>query len=495
MWRFRVRRTPDAPFVLDVPGHAHTYRELADASASLVGAMAEQGLRPGDRVGAYFSNEPAWVVASVAAWSFGCSIAACGRLLSRREAAALFERVGATLVVTTDPEHPRETTGPPVMLVDRSGALRDGDHSGAPHPRPGSLSADAEAVVVFSSGTTGAPKAVAHTHAHLHESVRQIDAAYGGRGFRASVAPAEVAPGAVFTPFGHLGCYFSVGFRLLIGRPVVLVPKFSVDDVETLVGRYRYDALQLAPAMIHMLAHAERDVPLGSMRYVTSGTAPLAASTRSLFEARYGVPVLQAYGLTEVGTVSQERYEDVMAGRRPPGSVGRLARGVAVRIVGRTGLDLEEGETGEILVRTPTMGRDALADEPLDASGWFRTGDEGMLADGLLHVTGRVKDLVIVGGLNVQPAEVEEQLRLSALVEDAVVVGVQDERLGEVPVAGIVWAAGRREHELWRELRETIAHYKVPRRLVPIDAVPLTARGKIDRVAARELVARIEAED
>jgi acyl-CoA synthetase (AMP-forming)/AMP-acid ligase II len=239
--------------------------------------------------------------------------------------------------------------------------------------------------------------------------------------------------------------------------------------------------------MIHMLATAEEPVDLRGVKYVTSGTAPLSVVTRERFEARYGVPVMQAYGMTEVGAVSQERYDDVIAGRRGPGSVGRIAAGVDVQIR-HLDDDRPAGE-GEILVRTAETSKEFIggATVPVDADGWFSTGDVGRIDDGILYITGRVQEKIIVGGFNVYPAEVEDVARRSSAVRDAVVLGLPDERLGEVPVAGIVWAQAADEDALIDELRANLAHYKVPRAFFALDAVPLTARDKVDRRRAAEL--------
>ena len=223
------------------------------------------------------------------------------------------------------------------------------------------------------------------------------------------------------------------------------------------------DSLQLSPTMIHMLATAEEPLDLRGVKYVTSGTAPLSIVTRERFEACYGVPVMQAYGMTEVGAVSQERYDDVVAGRRGPGSVGRIAAGVDVQIR-HLDDDRPAGE-GEILVRTAEASKEFIggAPVPVDADGWFSTGDVGRIDDGILYITGRVQEKIIVGGFNVYPAEVEDVARRSPAVRDAVVLGLPDERLGEVPVAGIVWAQAPDEDALIEELRAKLAHYKVPR--------------------------------
>ena len=209
--------------------------------------------------------------------------------------------------------------------------------------------------------------------------------------------------------------------------------------------------------------------------------------TRERFEARYGVPVMQAYGMTEVGAVSQERYDDVVAGRRGPGSVGRIAAGVDVQIR-HLDDDRPAGE-GEILVRTAEASKEFIggAPVPVDADGWFSTGDVGRIDDGILYITGRVQEKIIVGGFNVYPAEVEDVARRSPAVRDAVVLGLPDERLGEVPVAGIVWAQAPDEDALIAELRAKLAHYKVPRAFFSLDAVPLTTRDKVDRRRAAEL--------
>jgi acyl-CoA synthetase (AMP-forming)/AMP-acid ligase II len=465
-----------------------SYGEVLDRAGRLAGALSDAGVGRGDRVGCYLANSPSWVVASLGVWLAGAGVAAAGTLLPGREAAALFELAEAKVVVALDgaPELPG---GFAVLRVDAGGRLLD--DADAPTvigdelhlPDPGAL-----AVAIFTSGTTGRPKGVTHTHADLVAAARRVAAGYAKTSdYRPEPAPPHLPPGVLFNPFGHMAGYSRVAFRMWIGRPTVLVPKFTVSAAKAVFARFPMDSLQLTPTMIHMLATADEEVDLGGVKYVTSGTAPLTVDTRERFEARYGVPVMQAYGMTELGAVAQERYDDVVAGRRGPGSVGRLAAGVELRIR-HLDDDRPDGE-GEILVRTDEASAAFIggAPVPVDDDGWFATGDVGRLDDGILSITGRVQEKIIVGGFNVYPAEVEDAIRRSALVADAVVVGLPDDRLGEKPVAGIVWAGAPDEPALLEELRAALAAYKVPRATFALDAVPLTAREKVDRARASEL--------
>jgi acyl-CoA synthetase (AMP-forming)/AMP-acid ligase II len=495
----RARRDPSSPFLLTIDEdepydvRALSYAQVAARASTLACALAEAGVAPGERVGCYLPNSPSWVVASLGVWSAGGVVAAVGTLVPGVEAARLFTMAGVTTVVAV-PGAPDVPGVPRFVRVDAEGRLEgagdagdagdaDWDADAVTLPAPDDL-----ALAIFTSGTTGAAKGVTHTHGDIVAAARRVAAAYArSSDYRPDPAPAHRTPGVVFNPFGHLAGYSRLAFRMWIGRPTVIVPKFSVGAVRALLTRFEMDALQLTPTMIHMLATTDETLDLAGVKYVTSGTAPLSVATRETFEARYGVPVMQAYGSSEVGAVAQERYDDVVAGRRGPGSVGRLASGVEVRIR-HLDDDRPAGE-GEILVRTDEVSREFIGGErvPIDDEGWFATGDVGRLDDGILYITGRVQEKIIVGGFNVYPAEVEDAARRSTLVRDAVVVGLPEDRLGEIPVAGIVWAGERDEAALLDELRAALAHYKVPRALFPLDAVPLTPREKVDRHRAAEL--------
>jgi acyl-CoA synthetase (AMP-forming)/AMP-acid ligase II len=492
----RVRRDPSAPYLLTIDEHepydidTRSYGDVTATASALAAALADAGIAPGERVGCYLSNAPCWVVASLGTWWAGAAIAAVGTLLPGPEAARLFELAEVETVVAVDgaPDLP----GPfRVITVDPDGRIVGGaaargtgelpDPSSLPNPRQ--LGA-----VFFTSGTTGSPKGITYTHGDFVTAAKRVAGGYARNvGYRPDPAPRHLAPGVVFNPFGHAAGFNRLAFRMWIGRACVLVPKFSVPSVRALLARFDMDSLQLTPTMIHMLATTDEPLDLSGVEYVTSGTAPLSIATRERFESRFGVPVMQAYGMTEIGAVAQERFDDVKAGRRGPGSVGRLATGVEIRIR-HLDDDRPAGE-GEILVRSGELPTEFVGGDkvPVDDEGWFATGDVGRYEDGILYITGRAQEKIIVGGFNVYPAEVEDVARRSSRVADVVVVGVPDDRLGERPVAGVVWAGEPDEAALLDELRAGLAHYKVPRELFALDAVPLTPREKIDRRRATQL--------
>jgi long-chain acyl-CoA synthetase len=324
----------------------------------------------------------------------------------------------------------------------------------------------------------------------------------------------------VANPFSHTGGLVRLLLALHVGRRLVVLRKFDPLKALAAVHRHGIDNLTINPTMIRMLLDA---VPpgdgLGAVRYVSSGTAPLPPSLREEFEARFGIPVLQVYGQTETfGAVAMESPRDVLAGRRQPDSVGRPLPDVEVRIA-----------EGEILVRSKSATRgyatasgasspslegrcetDRPVDQdanararaceaspvtsPVDGDGWLHTGDLGHLdADGYLYVTGRLKNVIICGGFNIVPEELEARLEDDPDVREAAVVALADHKLGEIPVALVV---GRGDAaEIMERTKEQLVAYKRPRRLFVVDALPRLASGKVDKPAATRLAEKLVADD
>lgn len=505
MFQHRLAVEPNAAFLMASDGRVWTFHDIDAMAGLLTERLRAHGVTAGDVVGLYQWNDPSWFVSALATWRLRAVMAGCGSVSPPAEAVRRFSLVSPKVVISSEPA---DLAGLPVIKVGMAGEIEAAASSVADvedlaprSDRP--PSPDDPAAVFFTSGTTGDAKAVLKLHGELAEGPRQTAAVYSrSPSFRPRMAASTKPPALSFNPFGQAACYGRLIFRLYVGRPLILIRKFDVAVVQQLASRYPFDTLQLTPAMVHSLAFTELHLNLGSLQYVNTGTAPLAPATRDAFEHRYGVPVLQAYGSTEGGVTARESLEDAVAGRRGPGSVGRISPDSIWRIVNPAGADAAAGEEGEILGKPGTISMPEAGITPLslDADGWYHTGDLGRIDEhGILYITGRVKDMLIVGGFNVQPAEVEDALRKSPLVRDALVVGLPDERLGDIPVAALVWEPDEVRHlaepealtQVIAATRGQLAAYKVPRRWLTVGHIPLTPNMKPDRIGVGRLAAEM----
>jgi long-chain acyl-CoA synthetase len=347
-------------------------------------------------------------------------------------------------------------------------------------------------LVLLTSGTTGAPKGVVLTHDNAWANVRATVSAFRSDTMPSRLAGEDKPPNLIANPLSHTAGVVRLIFALYVGRRVVLLRKFDGRTTKRLLDRHGIDALTLNPTMLRILLDAlEPGEDLGAVRYVGSGTAPLPPALREEFEARFHVPVLQAYGQTEAfGGIAVESVKDVLAGHRRPGSVGRALPGVELRIVTADGHDAAPGEQGEIRARSRSATVGYLGAEPgatpVDADGWLRTGDLGHLdSDGYLYITGRLRNTIICGGFNVMPEEVEAALEEDPRVREAVVVPLPDDRLGEIPVA--VVEADAAPGDVLAAVAARLAPYKRPRHVFVVPELPRVPNGKVDRPAAQAL--------
>jgi Acyl-CoA synthetases (AMP-forming)/AMP-acid ligases II len=339
-------------------------------------------------------------------------------------------------------------------------------------------------VLLTTSGTTGDPKGVLlyeHQIAWVADQVR--------RNHQLTCTDRGLTP----LPFFHVNApVVSLFSSLLAGSAVVIAPRFSRRQFWSWIERYQITWASLVPTIVSILLNSESPVVVpSSLRFVRTGSAALPAADLQAFEARFGVPVIETYGLTEAA--SQIVANPLPPEAHKPGSAGRPV-GVALRICRpRQGYadqalhDVATGEDGEICVSGPSVihAYQDNAGATAFQQGWFRTGDLGHLdADGYLFITGRSREVIIRGGENIAPREVEEVLLSHRVVREAAVVGRPDPVYGEQVVAYIVvredWQPALRE-ELQRYAEQRLSRYKVPVDFIVVDALPRNATGKIER--------------
>jgi fatty-acyl-CoA synthase len=337
-------------------------------------------------------------------------------------------------------------------------------------PAPDHSGPDAPALLVYTSGTTGKPKGAVHTQANVLANMAAASQAQ-------EMTRADVV--ATVLPMFHVGglCIQTLP-ALYAGASVIVHERFEPGAALACFAQDRPSLTLLVPAVMKaLLEHPDwAATDLSSLRAVWAGSSTLPRALVDAFHAR-GLPVCNVYGATETGPFS------IALGARQAmshaGSCGWPAQGVEVRLAA-TG----DG-VGELLLRAPGIVRHYWPDRPaLDALGWFHSGDLGLRApDGSYSIVGRIKDMIISGGENVYPAEIENLLAGHPGIAECAVVGLPDAKWGEVAVAACVPAAGSAEDsaEVMRFLAERIARYKLPRRIVWLDALPKTALGKVQK--------------
>jgi acyl-CoA synthetase (AMP-forming)/AMP-acid ligase II len=498
-----------------------TYGELADAVDVAARGLAASGVVHGDRVCVWGPNTAHWIVAALAVQSAGAALVpvntrytgdealtiarqsrarallAADRFLDRdyvaslRAAGAGGDPTGALpglpdlgLVVHLPVDGGAETAG--VIAWDEL-LVRGGD---AAHP-PASPTAEDVADVLFTSGTTGTPKGAMS----LHRQTIGVASAWADC---AQVVPEDryLLVNPLFHSFGYKA---GLIVCLLRGATMILQRTFDVDAVLTAIAQERVSILPGAPTVFSsLLAHPDlADSDTSSLRLAVTGAAmvPVALVERMIAELSFET-VITAYGLSEAVVVTMCRAGD------DPVTVsqtsGRPTAEFEVRVADPDGVALAPGEDGEILVRGPNtmvgyFEDPAATAEAIEPDGWLHTGDVGHLDErGYLTVTDRIKDMFTVGGFNVYPAEIEQVIsRIDGVLESAV-IGVPDERLGEVGAAYVVAAPGRRvsADEVLAHCRTRLANFKRPRTVTIVDQLPRNAAGK---VLKREL--RTEATD
>ncbi len=451
--------------------------ELTARSAEVAGRLYAAGLRRGDRVLLCAPSSVALVAAHVACLRMGLVVVPLNAALRRREVAHVVADSGPRGALVDDAEIRSWVAAEAPDTLTCTSAV---DLPAGTVPSLDDLDGGEPAILGYTSGTTGAPKGAVLTHANLLAGAESLRRAWGWHSDDRLV---------LALPLFHMhGLGVGLHGTLHAGASAILLPSFSPDGVAGAVRDHEATLFFGVPTMYHRLARSDHAHELARLRLAVSGSAPLPADLHRRFEALTGLAVLERYGMTETVMLVSNPLE----GDRRPGSVGFPLPGVELRILPPgaspdTESEVRDGSTGEIWVRGPNVfaGYWRRPGSGPDAGGWFATGDVGRRdTDGYLHLEGRTGEVIISGGFNVYPREVEEQLADHPGVAEVAVAGRPDEKWGELVTAYVVPNAGGRApsaDELRAHVADRLATYKHPRAVVVIEAVPRNALGKVQR--------------
>jgi malonyl-CoA/methylmalonyl-CoA synthetase len=466
-------------------GPAVSYGDIERLAARFAHALVEAGCQPGDRVAVQVDKHWQVLALYLATLRAGLVYLPLNPAYQRAELEYFFADAEPRVVVCRD-----AMLGVIATLAKGATVLTLDAHGGEIADRAASMPAtfatvtrapDDLAAILYTSGTTGRSKGAMLTHRNLASNALALVEAW-------QFSHHDVLLHAL--PIFHVhGLFVAVHCVLLAGARMIWLPRFDAHEVATLLPKASvmmgvptfYTRLLAEPALTREAA--------AGVRLFVSGSAPLLAETFRTFEARTGQRILERYGLTETGMNTSNPY----VGTRVAGTVGPPLPGVEVRIVDGAGAACASGVVGAIEVRGPNVFRGywRMPDktrESIHCDGWFRTGDLGQWSgNGYVTITGRAKDLIISGGLNIYPKEIEERIDAIDGVAESAVIGIADPDFGEVVVAVVVAKHGHAltEASIIGALRGEIAHFKVPKRVVFAAELPRNAMGKVQKNALR----------
>jgi long-chain acyl-CoA synthetase len=462
-----------------------TYDGFREAAAGVAAGLRDRGVQPGDRVGMVLPNVLAFPVVFYGALMAGAAVVPMNPLLKAREVEYYLRDSGARLVVALDSTAEATTEAAAAVGVEAvtvgpvdPGATLGGSGSAALEPREDQ---DA-AVILYTSGTTGPPKGAELTHANLSGNARTT------RETLLESTPEDVVMGCLplFHVFG-LTCALNAG--VLAGSCLTLLPRFDGAKALQIVERDRVTVFQGVPTMFAAMLHSpDRDRhDVSSLRLCVSGGSAMPVEVMRGFEEAFGCIVLEGYGLSETSPVASFNHPHA---ERKPGTIGTPIRGVEMRLLDDEGREVATGDVGEIAIRGENVmkGYWGKPEETAKAipDGWFRTGDLARQdEDGYFAIVDRKKEMIIRGGYNVYPREIEEALYEHPAVAEAACVGVPHPELGEEVAAAVALKPGAQADpaELQAWVKERVAAYKYPRHVWLVESLPKGPTGKILRRA------------
>ncbi|WP_369325108.1 class I adenylate-forming enzyme family protein [Burkholderia cepacia] len=471
----RAASAPDAPCIADA-STALSNREFHARVVEAAEVFANLGVGAGDVVAVMLPNRVEFVVAMFAAWRLGAAVTPVKPSLTSKEATHQIVDSGAKLVIDVAGDE----VVPGINSVAVAALRRVARDTREPFDNPAAL-----ALLIYTSGTTGLPKGVILDHANV-EAMSEM-------GLR-SLDVTSADHSMLVLPLFHVnGIMVSTLMPLLAGGRVTLRERFDIDTFFDDVERCRPTFFSGVPTIYALLNalpdHVKPDT--SSLRYGICGAAPAPADLLKSFETRYGFPLIEGYGLSEGTCGSTINPFD---GVRKAGTVGLPFAGQRIAIADPDGTHLPQGSTGEVLIQGPNVMRGYLGrpEETAKAivDGWLHTGDIGRIdEDGYLSIVGRLKEMIIRGGENIYPKEIEDALSEFPGVLEAAVIGAADETFGEIVIAYVASRPGFTcvEAELQEHCAVRLTRYKRPVAINVVDSLPKNAVGKIDKLKLRDM--------
>ena len=490
-FRARFPADPARSCIETASGARWSYADLERETGRIAACLGGLDLKPGDRVAVQVEKSPRALFLYLACLRAGLvylplnpaypepeldyflADAEPALLVCRPESQATLEALASRHRVNA------------VLNLDRDGegTLSEAAASFAPIEHSAACAPEAPAALLYTSGTTGRPKGAVLSHRNLASNAEVLQRAWG---FRAGDRLLHALP-----LFHTHGLFVACHCVLRSAASMLLLPKFQAEEVLRCLPRASV-FMGVPTFYVRLLEHPRLDAAAcRNVRLFVSGSAPLLPQTFEAFRERTGHTILERYGMTECGMVTS----NPLAGPRKAGTVGPALPGVALRVVDGDGRKLPPGTTGRVEFRGPNVFRgywkmSAQRGRDFTADGYFRSGDLGVLdADAYLTLVGREKDLIISGGLNVYPKEVESLLDRVEGVEESAVIGMPDDDLGE-RVTAVVVRSGSVDsldpNAILADLRTALAGYKVPKALYVVDTLPRNAMGKVQKKLLRE---------
>ncbi len=458
------------------------YAILNEGATRVAGLLKDKGVQPGDRVGIMLPNVPYFAIAYYGVLRAGGVVVPMNVLLKGREVAFYLSDPGAKHLFAWHgfleaAQEGAKEAGAEVIPVE-PGKFEQLLAEAPRAPEDAERDGSDTAIILYTSGTTGTPKGAELTHANMRDNCR-----YGGVDL-VGMNETDVVLGALplFHSFGQTCC---MNTAVRAGACLTLIPRFDPGKALEIIQRDEVTMFDAVPTMYHaILNHPERgNFDTSSLRLCCSGGSAMPVEVMRSFEEAFDCKILEGYGLSETSPVASFNHPDR---ERKPGSIGTPIQGVEMKVVDDDGNDVPQGEVGEIAIRGHNVmkgywNRPDTTEEVM-TGGWFHTGDMARVdEDGYFFIVDRKKEMIIRGGYNVYPREIEEVLYEHPAVSEAAVVGIPDDSLGEEVAAAIVLREGAEAaaDDIRAFVKERVAAYKYPRAIWFADELPKGPTGKI----------------